>query len=70
LFVEQNTHSTMTQQILSTSGKKAVNITGPTADGKYAAIYVQFNCGQEQVLEAKYYKSQKQAEKYANKTLN
>lgn len=56
--------------IKSTSGKKAVNIS--KNNGQFVACYVQIDVAnqREQLINMKWYKSEKSALKYANKVLN
>jgi hypothetical protein len=51
------------------TGTKAVNIS-TDATGKVIAMYVQIYAGEQQVLQAKTFRTIKTAEKWANKIRN
>lgn len=56
------------EKLINTTGTKGVNIS-TDATGIVRAFYVQIYNGEEQILEAKSYKSMKAAKKWANKKL-
>ena len=66
----QTTNESKTMTITSTSGKKAVHVR-KDATGKFGAFYVQFDgMGGEQVLECKWYKTEKAAIKWAKSQIS